>query len=398
MSDLRDLLARTLAAQGALVEPIDPEGLEICAPPEVQEALSLPEWCRVGFGAVLPEQAVRISFESDWAQRLMDMLGRRGTYVTLELGPKETRAPEADLERDLARTLILENATYRLQEIVPSASVYFLLVYHLTSTSDDKREEIIHLCLNESNGAMANHWVGALLARLREDGAAPAAEPVQAELPLAFSGQRVRELAERMLPPLVRGRLAPFVAGMERRMARDLERLHAYYSDLRAEAATWLEDRKRRGDDKEVLDGGRARIEAIEREYHAKVADLHRKYAMTVEVRLMQALRVRLPVYRAHIALLRRKGVRKLHLDWSVPFKGFDLMPCEACGAAAKVYSVCDDRLHCLCPSCLSGCPACARECCRACHPRKCPRCGQPWGSGPAGPFSDGIGDAAGRI
>jgi len=379
MSDLRELLVRTLAAQGALVEPIEPDGLEICAPPQVQEALSLPEWSRIGFGAILPEQAIRISFESDWAQRLMELLGARGTYVTFELPRKDTQTAAPDLERELARAFVLGNATYRLQEIAPAFSIYFLLAYHVTSTSDDKREEIIHLCINESNGAAANYLIGALIGKLREESPTLSTEPVQAELPLALSGQRIRELAERLLPPLIRGRLAPFLAGMERRMARDLERLHEYYGDLRLEEAARIEERRRRGEDAEVLNREQLRLQAIEREYHAKVVDLDRKYAMSVEARLMQAVRARLPVLRAHIALLRRKGIRKLHLDWSMPAKGFDLLPCEACGSTAKVYSVCDDKLHCLCPACLSGCPACSKESCRACHPRKCPRCGQAW-------------------
>ncbi len=379
MSDLRELFARTLAAQGALVELIEPEGLEICAPLQVQDALSLPEWSRVGLGTVLPEQAIRISLESDWVRRLMELLGERGAYVTFEPPQKDAQAAAADLERELARAFVLSNATYRLQEIAPGLNVYFLLVYHVTSTSDDKREEIVHLCVNESNGAAANHLIGALLGGLREESPAHSKEPGQADLPLAISGQRARELAARILPPLIRGRLAPFLAGMERRMARDLERLHAYYSDLRAEAAMRIEERKRRGEDDRVLDAERARLQAIEREYQAKVADLNRKYAMSVEVRLTQAVRARLPVHRAHIALLRRKKIRKLHLDWSVAAKGFDQLPCEACGSAPRIHSVCDDQLHCLCPSCLSGCPACSKEFCRACHPRKCPRCGQAW-------------------
>ncbi len=395
MSDLRDLVARTLAAHGALVEAIDPDGLEICAPPQVQEALSLPEWSRVGFGPVLPEQAIRISFESDWSRRLMELLGERGTYATFELVPKAAQAAQGELERDLARAFVLENATYRLQEIVPSSAVYFLFVFHLTSTSDDKREDIVHLCINESNGAAANHLVGALLGRLRDEGPAAGDEPVQAELPLALSGPRMYELTRRMLPSLVRERLTPFLAAMERRMARDLARLHSYYSDLRMETALRIEDRKRKEDAK-ALEIGQAQLQAVEREYLAKVADLDRKYAMTIEVRLIQALRARLPVLRAHIVLLRRKGVRKLHLDWCVPFKGFDRLPCEACGSAVKVHSVCDDRLHCLCASCLSRCPACGKECCRACHPRKCPGCGQGWPPDSVRPRSERTGRSEG--
>ncbi len=52
---------------------------------------------------------------------------------------------------------------------------------------------------------------------------------------------------------------------------------------------------------------------------------------MSVEVKLTQDLRVRLPVLRADLVLLRRKGVRKLQMDWNTLAKGFDRLLCEAC-------------------------------------------------------------------
>jgi hypothetical protein len=377
MSDLRDLLARTLAAQGALVEPVHPDGLEICAPPHLQEALGLPEWSRVGFGAVLPEQALRVSFESEWAQRLTRLLGDRGKYVTLDLAGNPPALTASELTHELARALVLENATFRFREAAPAQACYFLLVFRVTSTSDDKREDVLYLCINESNGTLANHLISPLLGLLREESAASDAGPVQTELPLAFSGQRVRELAERLLPGLIRPRLAPFLAGMERRMARDLDRLHSYHGDLRSEVLAKIEDRKRRGADPKTLESDQMRLQAIEREYFSKVGDLNLKYAMSVEIGLMQAARAQLPVLRTDMLLLRRKGIRKLHLDWSGLAKGFDQLPCESCFTVPKTYAVCDDRLHCVCPSCLRACPECAKESCRACHPRKCPRCGR---------------------
>lgn len=379
MSDLRDMLAKTLVAQGALVEPIHPDGLEILAPPHVQEALSLPEWSRVGFGTVLPEKAVRVSFESEWAQRLVRLLGDRGRHVTLDLQTSAPAPPAADLERELRRALVLENATFRLSDVTLAVTCYFLLVFHVISTSDEKREDIVHLCLNESNGTLADRSTGLLLRKLREDSAFIGAGPTQPELPLRLSQQRVRELAGRLLPAKVRALLIPFLTGMERRMSRDLERLYAYYADLRSEAAARIEDKKRRGEDAEALRAEQSRLQAVEREYNAKVADLDRKYAMSVEIRLMQAARAQMSVARAEIILLRRKGVRKLHLDWNVLAKEFELLPCESCYAAPKTYFVCDDKLHCVCSLCMSSCLGCAKESCRACHPSNCPKCGHAW-------------------
>ncbi len=379
MSELRDILARTLAAQGALVEPLDPDGLEICAPPHLQSALALPEWSRVGFGATLPEQAARVSFEAEWAQRLMRLLGERGSYLSFRWLSDVPPAPAGELERDLSRSLVLDNATFRVAEFTPARSNYFLLVYHVTSTSDDKREDTICLCINESNGAVSDRLVSPLIAKLREEYESRITAPFQAELPLGMLAPKLGERANRLLPSRIRIRLAPFLAGMERRMARDLDRLHTYYGDLRAEASIRIENRKRKGEEPKTIEAEQMRLQAIEREYHAKVADLDRKYAMSVDVRLAQVVRAQLPAWRAELFLMRRKGIRKICLDWCALSKEFDLLPCEACFATPRTFRVCDDRLHLTCSACISCCPDCGKEFCRACHPVKCPKCGRPW-------------------
>ncbi len=266
MSELTEILARTLAAQGALVEPLDPDGLEIFAPPHLQAALTLPEWSRVGFGASLPEQAVRVSFEAEWAQRLMRLLGERGTCLAFRWPSDTPPVPADELELDLSHALVLDNATFRVNEFIPARSNYFLLLFHVTSTSDDKREDTISLCINESNGALSDRLVRKLMTELREASESHIAAPVQTELPLGVSGLNLGECANRLLPSRIRVRLAPFLAGMERRMSRDLDRLHAYYDDLRKEAFARIENKKRKGEEPGTIEAEQMRLQAVERE------------------------------------------------------------------------------------------------------------------------------------
>jgi hypothetical protein len=158
-------------------------------------------------------------------------------------------------------------------------------------------------------------------------------------------------------------------------MARDLERLHAYYGDLRHEALERLAGRIRKGQNDDSQKTDQMRLAAIEREYHTKVADLGRKYGMNVEVRFLQALHADMPVRRVAVSVLRRKSSRQSHLDWNPMARRLDHLPCESCFCSPRVYCVCDDRLHWVCPSCLSPCPSCGKEFCRACHPMTCPKC-----------------------
>jgi hypothetical protein len=379
MSDLRGLLARALAAGGALVEPIEPEGLEIMAPQPIQQALSLAEWSRVGFGPELPEQATRVNFESDWAGQLERLLEGRGRLAHAILQEQACPPPRLELEKIVRRDFALQNATFRLGEAEEARARYALLVFHVTASSDEKREDLIHLCINESNYAVAEDLAHPLLSLLREQHSDGAPRDEDAPGETSLSG-RIRTVAAGLLMPRIRSQFSPFLAGMERRMARDLQRLHVYHSDLRREVAERMAERSRKAGTDDAVKADGMRLEAIEREYHSKVADLRRKYAMSVEVRFLQALRADIPVRRVAVTVLRRKGSRRTHLDWNPIAKRLDRLPCESCWISPRIYSVCDERLHRVCPSCLSPCPSCGRESCRACNPVRCGRCSHEWG------------------
>ena len=77
-SRYRDFAARLLEYDGALVDTIVPEGLEVMLPAPVQRTLHAPELVRLGFAAELPPEAQRVSLESDWLVRFGQLLGERG--------------------------------------------------------------------------------------------------------------------------------------------------------------------------------------------------------------------------------------------------------------------------------------------------------------------------------
>jgi len=77
-SNFRDFAARLLDYEGALVERIEPEGLEILAPATLAGDLQIPELARFGFAAELPANAERVGLESDWLERFGHLLGERG--------------------------------------------------------------------------------------------------------------------------------------------------------------------------------------------------------------------------------------------------------------------------------------------------------------------------------
>jgi hypothetical protein len=117
------------------------------------------------------------------------------------------------------------------------------------------------------------------------------------------------------------------------------------------------------------------RVEAIEREYRAKLDDLRRNYALRVTVEWVQALDLYVPVQRFAVLIRRRKGERVVRLDWHPLVKTAELPLCEAGLGLDCVRLVCDDKLHLTDSAGQAPCAACGKPFCRACFPAACPRC-----------------------
>ena len=97
---------------------------------------------------------------------------------------------------------------------------------------------MLGLPINLATGAMQD----AMLARLEErfepnTDMRGEAVSKHAGLPSDWPPQQLAERVRLALPWQVEAALASFVSGLQRRWARDLDRLHAYHNDLHREAA-----------------------------------------------------------------------------------------------------------------------------------------------------------------
>ena len=370
MGRMQGFVADLLTQQGALVEPIEPEGLEVLSPPPVQQALGVNELSRLGFGATLPAGAEHVGIESDWLDRFGRSIGERGRYLRLVLRP-DAPAP-SDPQRLLEHTLVLDNASFRLIDVVPSWTRYLILDFRYSAVSDEKREGMLQLGVNLATGALPDAVMGQMVLGLNADAAG--ALPADAELPPVWERSRLLELVDRALHPRLETALAPFVKGLHRRLGRDQERLYSYHDDLNREATRRLA----------LLaesDAGRPREErrreAIVREYTAKLHDLARQYAMRVTVTWVQTLELVMPVRRFAVRIRRRKAERVIHLDWNPLTRRLEPPPCESSYSADRPRLVCDDALHLVTPEGIAPCGGCGRLFCRACHRERCPKCQQ---------------------
>jgi hypothetical protein len=368
-SRMQDFVAELLRHEDALVEPIEPDGLEVLAPPDVQRALGVAELARLGFGTSLPPGAIRVGLEGDWLERFGHILGARGRWARRVLSA-DARAP-GDPDRTLGHELVLDNATYRLLDVSPAWTRYLVMDFRASAVSDDKRDFITRLGVNLATGALPDAVIMALgpyLDRLDTDPDIPS----EAELPPLWDHDRVVDLVGQALPPRLDAALDPFVRGLRRRLSRDQDRLHRYHNDLHHEAmrrAVVLPE----GDPRRQREEQRA--EAISREYHAKLDDLARQYATRITVEWVQTQEVVMPVHRFSVQIRRRKADRTIALDWNPLARRLESPVCEATRGVERPRLVCDDALHLVVPEALAPCANCGRAFCRACH-TSCPKCG----------------------
>ncbi len=377
MNPLQQFVAELLEQEGAVVEPIEPEGLEVLAPAPLQQALRLPELARLGFGAELPADAQRVSLESDWMERLAGLLAERGRRLEWIVA-MDNPAPGSP-ERILQHGLDLLNATYRLQGVEPAWTRYLILRFRYAAVSDEKRDGILELGFNLANGATLDELLAGLVAGAME--LEPlAAPPTGVDLPSTWQPQRLQPILERALAQRVGRQLEPFLKGMRRRQERDLKRLHDYHNDLRREALERLAVLPSGElNEKQQLERQRQqlRLAAIAREYEAKVNDLRQKYAVKVTLEWVQTLELIMPVQRFAVLIKRRKRERLLMLDWNPLARRLEQAPCEYSYTWERPREVCDEALHLLSPAAHGPCPQCGRAYCRVCHPEKCPKCGK---------------------
>jgi len=371
-SSFRDFAAHLLNYEGVLIERIEPEGLELLAPVPVAQVLQIPELARLGFGMELPAHAERVGLESDWLERFGHLLGARGqtARVTLPVAlPQLTNAG-----RVVEHTINLQNAVYRVIGVTPAWTRYLVMLFRVTAFSDEKRDGIVKLGFNLSNGSAIDAIADELLSHAIEtEGVNDASPPLPAQLPSDWTQTQLKSRVARALPERIDAHLAPFLKGMQRRLDRDLRRIHDYFNDLRTESLLRL--RKQLAAAETETTREHLRLEAIAREYAAKVADLQQKYALRVDVVWSQTLEVVMPVQRVEILIKRRKGERKITLDWNPLARKLDIPPCEYSYTQSPVRMVCDDRLHLISPAAHAPCASCAKAYCRACHPLQCPKC-----------------------
>ena len=318
------------SAKARSSKPLEPDGLEVLAPEPLQKAMGWPELTRLGFGAERRPGAIPIGLEGDWLDHFGALLGGRGRWSERQAsaacrrsGAERPGAPARARARSAERGLAFPGHD-RDVGALPDAD--------LSLHRPVRREArgLVWLGFNLGTGAvvdesllraaalrrcpMAGARSGNRCRRRRTEQRGRAGATAQSGLRATLEA-RVRPLLDHAGPRRAWSRFcAPCAAGssatatVSTPITTTCAARRSSGSVLlpRAEGERAEADRRR-----ETL-----RVEAIEREYRAKLDDLRHNYALRVTVEWVQALDLYVPVQRLDVLIRRRKGERMIRLDW----------------------------------------------------------------------------------
>ena len=370
---LSEVLADILTLDGALLEKTDDDCLEFVVPPSLSETLGIPEHGKLSFAYhPFDESVISASYESEFFRSVDRLFSGRGKMAKAVYSSQLPNIGK--VSKWVSEKIALSNASFRLQKVDNQRIAYTLIFFKYVALSDEKREGIFSLLINEQNLSTSplNANVTAFWEDLKEPKEILArSEGISKSLQAGFSAASL----------IVKEEFEPFIKSLERRLNRDIIRVFEYYETLKGEIHKAFEKKFFSGRDspeaqseeeRKVLSG---KLEVVEGEKRWKIQDLVSKYALNVRIEPVCIIDIETESLVFWLEIKRRLSSRTFPLTYNPLLKKVDSLPCEGCFYPRGRYYICDERLHILCAACFRKCPDCRRQYCSACHPKGCPRC-----------------------
>lgn len=370
---LPEVLADILALEGALLEGTEDGGLEFVVPPSLSKTLGIPEHGKLSFAySPFDENVINASYESEFFRSVERLFLEQGKATKAVYS---SHLPNIEkVSRWASEGIALSNASFRLQKAESQRISYALIFLKYVALSDEKREGVFSLLVNEQNLSTSPFDTNSVpfWENLREP---------EEILPRSEGIPRALQAGLRAASLIAREEFEPFIDSLKRRLNRDIKRVFEYYETLKAEARKTFEKKifsardshqKLSEEETKVLS---EKLDAIEREKKWKIQDLVSKYALNIRIDPVCLIDIETDSLGFPLEIRRRLSSRSLSLYYNPLLKRMDPLPCESCFYPRGAYYVCDERLHILCSSCFRRCQDCGREYCPVCHPAGCPKC-----------------------
>jgi hypothetical protein len=361
---LKSLVREVLEIGGCLVEE-NGDLLEVVMTPEIAGKLGLKEHELLYFSPQDSQNGRFISYSSEILDSISHLMEDKGHFCKVHL-PRLYLKKER-LEQIISQKLSLANAVVRSSQAVERTVSYLLLHFKYSALSEEKKEGIIPVVVNELTLASPREMMSALLKGYYEGSHKEWKVEVRRSLEEVFSAAcKVAEYE-------IRRDLSHFVRRLDRRLNKDVIRLEEYYGTLKEEVEGRIQKRGLVGDDQERE---LARIRAIDVELKRKIKEQQDRYSLRVDVELLNVIRVTMLASLIILTVRRKNREKRLELVWNPLLKDLELPACEGCLRPADICYLCDEELHHICLWC-HECPSCHKAVCRVCYPQTCPKCGE---------------------
>jgi hypothetical protein len=370
---LPEVLADILTLEGALLERTEDGCLEFVVPPSLSETLCIPEHGKLSFAYhPFDESVIRASYESELFRSVDRLFSGRGKMAKAVYSSQLQNIEK--VSKWVSEKIALSNASFRLQKVDNQRIAYALIFFKYVALSDEKREGVFSLLINEQN--LSTFPLNANLTAFWEDLKEPEeiltrSEGISKALQAGFSAASL----------MVKEEFEPFIKSLGRRLNRDIRRVSEYYETLKVEIQKAFEKKVSLGrgtpeeqneEGKKILSG---KLDAVEGEKSWKIQDLISKYALNVRIEPVCIIDIETESLVFWLEIKRRLSSRIYPLTYNPLLKKVDSLPCESCFYPRGTHYICDEKLHILCATCFRKCPNCGRHYCSACHPKGCPRC-----------------------
>ncbi|KWT74916.1 hypothetical protein [Candidatus Magnetominusculus xianensis] len=362
---LGDIVKDILVHKGAVIEDYG-QCIDVLANPQIAETLAIPELTHLCLHpGTDTEDTKHLTYDSELFERFSGLFEGKGKLSQVTITPQQVSNEKVIAM--LPGKITLNNAVFKHKDTGIKIISYLLLFFKYTALSDEKKEGIVQLLINESN-----------LSTSVIEGGANAVIDVLGELTERNSKDQlegtkhiVLQAAHKSLESIIRTELTDMIRSLNRRLNRNIERVTDYYDAMITEAR--LREQRKGSDD--TATKTEDKINAIKTELKWKTQDLISKFALTVKTELLSAVRITSATPVFLISINRRKGVREFPISYNPILKRLDTLPCEYCFSPDKSYYICDDALHIVCKKCYSECSKCGKSFCSVCYPLGCPKC-----------------------
>lgn len=362
MIDLYNFTIEFLKRNGALVEEKN-GALETVLPAGLAKILKTEEYSSIVFS---PDEknGAPMSFDSELFKKLPKIFNEKGKFSAMSIPSPHIHVDK--LKKRIADKIIFQNAVFSAGKNEEKAISYLLAFFKFTAFSDERREGIVSILLNEFNLSSMKFELEQLDS-LTEISARHLENIEKIDNEKTLSALCIAPKA------IVCENLEDFMQSADRRLNRDTKRVQEYYRTLIAETRQFIEKKSLSQKEK---DTSLNKIQAIETELKWKTGDLITKYNIDIRVEPISFIRIETVAPIFWLTIKRRKLTRLFPLTYNPLLKNFDNLPCESCFNPGNIHWVCDDQAHIICDKCSKTCPRCNKNYCGACHKNRCPKCG----------------------